>query len=48
MIASSDLHRHHTRKKLVILVEQKKSLAINVKDKNRKRRYTKLKEWPVI
>ncbi|AIL13854.1 recombinase RecD (plasmid) [Candidatus Paracaedimonas acanthamoebae] len=35
-------------KKLVILVGQKKSLAMAVKDKNTKKRYTKLKEWLVI
>jgi len=35
-------------KKLVILVGQKKALAMAVKDKNTKKRYTKLKEWLVI
>lgn len=35
-------------KKLVILVGQKKSLAMAVKDKNTKKRYTKLKEWLLI
>ncbi len=34
-------------KNLVILVGQKKSLAMSVKDKNTKKRYTKLKEWLV-
>ncbi len=35
-------------KKQVILVGQKKALAMAVKDKNTKRRYTKLIEWLVI
>lgn len=43
--AKRDLHWHHARQRLVILVGQKRALAMAVKGKQTERRWSKLADW---
>jgi exodeoxyribonuclease V alpha subunit len=49
ILARNLLHTRVTRgKRLVVLVEQRRALAIAVKNRNTRRRWSELREWMAL